>query len=69
MAAKKGKHGGARPGSGRPRTDSPTKTVKIGVTIPGSIVADVDTIAATNEMSRSAAVTQALRDFIVRWLD
>lgn len=63
--AKKKLHGGKRKGAGRkPGPDGPT--IMVAVTVPESLVAQLDAIAKPNDWSRSEAVTRAIRGFVGR---
>lgn len=54
------KHGGSRPGSGRKiGPDGPT--MLISVTVPKSLVSQLDALADHKGWNRSAAVTEAIR--------
>jgi hypothetical protein len=55
----KTKHGGARPGAGRPAKDGQPRE-KITVTIPAHLRDKLDVFAATNGINRSEAVSMVL---------
>lgn len=57
--------GGARAGAGRPvGDDGPTTTLT--VTVPETLVAELDKLADSNGWKRSKAVTEAIRGLLSR---
>ena len=57
--------GGARKGAGRPiGEDGPT--VALTVTVPESLLAQLDTLAESKGWKRSKAATEAIRAFVKR---
>jgi len=65
--AKKAAWGGRRPGAGRPAANPEGQTEFIGATIPATLVAELDALAAEREWNRSQAVTEAVRRLIKAW--
>jgi hypothetical protein len=63
--AKKKQVGGKRKGAGRPvGPDGPTELV--AVTVPSSLVSDLDALCEAKEWKRSKAVTEAIRGLLKR---
>jgi hypothetical protein len=63
MAKKKQEHGGKRKGAGRKAgPDGPT--MMVAVTVPESLVEQLDRVAKKNDWGRSQAVTEAIRGFV-----
>jgi hypothetical protein len=62
--AKKKKHGGKRPGSGRPLSNPEGATIVMAATVPGSLVAELDALSEENGWNRSEAVTTAIRELL-----
>jgi len=61
--AKKKQVGGAREGAGRkPGPDGPTMLV--AVTVPRKLVKELDRLRKTQKLTRSAAVTEAIRGLL-----
>ena len=54
------KHGGARPGSGRPNIDPAEKAKTVGFSLPPQLIAWIGQAAAEAGMSKSAFVAQVL---------
>ncbi len=61
---KKKQHGGKRPGAGRPPSSSDGPTMLVSVTVPQSLVAQLDDVATKREWNRSKAVTEAIRRLV-----
>lgn len=58
-------HGGARAGAGRkPGADGPTATMV--VTVPESLLAELDELAESKGWGRSKAATEAIRAYVGR---
>ena len=53
-------HGGARPGSGRPKIDPTTKAKPVGFSLPPHLIAWIEEAAAKAGMSKSAFVAHVL---------
>jgi Ribbon-helix-helix protein, copG family len=63
--AKKKQRGGKREGAGRPiGPDGPTELV--GVTVPKSLMKDLDRLCKAEGWKRSQAVTEAIRGLLKR---
>lgn len=62
--AKKKKHGGSRPGSGRPLANPEGVGEKIAASVPSLLVGKLDALAAKHGWSRSQAVTEAIRRLV-----
>jgi hypothetical protein len=63
--AKKKQAGGKRKGAGRPvGPDGPTELV--AVTVPSSLVGELDQLCEAKEWKRSKAVTEAIRGLLKR---
>lgn len=58
--------GGAREGSGRPRSYDGERTVTISFAVPPELVEKLDEYAKQEGMSRSKAITQVLSKNILR---
>lgn len=54
------KHGGARPGSGRPKVDPAAKAKAVGFSLPPHLIAWIEMAAAESGMSKSAFVAHVL---------
>lgn len=65
--AKKGSHGGARKGAGRPPKED-GKTVVIAASVPEDLAGALDAFAKAKGWSRSKAVTEALAALLKRKL-
>jgi hypothetical protein len=62
---KKKEHGGRRKGAGRkPGPDGPT--MMVAVTVPVSLVEELDAVAERKEWNRSQAVTEAIRGLLAK---
>ncbi len=65
MAKKKPQHGGKREGAGRKSTAHPEgRTKPIGGSVPTSLVEQLDEWAKKNGVSRSGALTEAIRRLV-----
>jgi hypothetical protein len=53
-------HGGARPGSGRPRVDSAEKVRSVGLSLPPHLIAWIEEAAVQAGVSKSAFVAEVL---------
>lgn len=62
--ARKGTHGGKRPGSGRRPVNPEGKTASLTVSVPRSLIEQLDSYAAERGWNRSQAVTAAIRRII-----
>lgn len=63
--AKKKAWGGKRPNSGRPTgPDGPTAV--LAVSVPETLIAELDVLCETKEWKRSKAVTEAIRGLLKR---
>jgi Ribbon-helix-helix protein, copG family len=63
--AKKKKHGGKRPGSGRPVSPE-GRTIAVTVTIPEGLVNGLKAMAKSEGWSKSKAVSEAIRELLKR---
>jgi hypothetical protein len=63
--AKKKKHGGKRPGSGRP-VNPEGRTIAVTVTIPEGLVNGLKAMAKAEGWSKSKAVSEAIRELLKR---
>lgn len=63
--AKKAQHGGKRVGAGRPPKED-GKTVVIAASVPEDVASGLDDYAKAQGVSRSKAVTEALRGLLKR---
>jgi len=63
--AKKKKHGGKRPGSGRP-VGPEGRTIAVTVTIPEALVSGLKALSKTEGWSKSKAVSEAIRELLKR---
>jgi hypothetical protein len=62
---KKKQHGGERAGAGRPAaTPDEGLAITIAVSVPSGLVDRLDAHAKRNSLSRSMAVTRAIRGFL-----
>ena len=59
-AYEQSRHGGARPGSGRPKIDPAEKAKTVGFSLPPQLIAWTEQAAADAGMSKSAFVAQVL---------
>ena len=62
--AKKKQHGGAREGAGREPVNPEGATDRVTITVPESLIRQLDAIAKRNRWNRSTAVTEAIRGFV-----
>jgi hypothetical protein len=60
----KAKRGGKREGAGRKVANPEGKTVPIVASVPETLVASLDALAAEKQWNRSAAVTEAIRRLV-----
>ena len=60
----KKKHGGIRDGSGRTMAHPEGSTMAITVRVPEVLVQKLDSLAEKREISRSQAVTEAIREVL-----
>jgi hypothetical protein len=63
--AKKKKHGGKRPGSGRPVSPE-GRTIAVTVTIPEGLVGGLKALSKTEGWSKSKAVSEAIKELLKR---
>jgi len=61
----KKKHGGKRPGAGRPANPE-GRTITISVSVPEGVVHGLKALAKTEGWSKSKAVTEAIRGLLKR---
>jgi metal-responsive CopG/Arc/MetJ family transcriptional regulator len=61
----KKKHGGKRPGAGRPASPE-GRTITIAASIPEGLVQGLKALAKTEGWSKSRAVTEAIRSLLKR---
>lgn len=64
MAKKKAQHGGKRKGAGRKIESPEGRTTLIAVTVPGELVERLDAYAEERDVTRSKAVTEAIRGLL-----
>jgi hypothetical protein len=62
--AKKKQHGGVREGAGRDPVNPEGVTARVTVSVPESLIRQLDAAAKRNSLSRSQAVTEAIRAFV-----
>ena len=62
--AKKGTHGGKRPGAGRPPSSPEGPTITMAVSVPEVLVVRLDALAEQKGWNRSEAVTHAIRGLV-----
>ena len=62
--AKKKQHGGKRRGAGRKIESPEGAVVTIAASVPSGLVDQLDLVAAKNGLSRSRAVTEAIRGYV-----
>jgi ribbon-helix-helix CopG family protein len=62
MSAKQ--RGGARPGAGRKPVNPEGRTATLAVTVPESLIAQLDELAVRRGWNRSEAVTEAIRQLL-----
>ena len=63
--AKKKKHGGKRPGAGRPASPE-GRAVTVAVSLPEGLVHGLKALAKTEGWSKSRAVSEAIRELLKR---
>ena len=61
--AKKKQHGGKRRGAGR-KVGPDGPTTMMAVTVPESLLGQLDAVAERNQWNRSKAATEAIRAFV-----
>jgi len=61
---KKKQHGGKRAGAGRKVANPEGPATTVTASVPASLVAGLDEIAAEREWNRSQAVTEAIRRLV-----
>jgi hypothetical protein len=64
--AKKKQHGGARENSGREPINPEGITDRMTVTVPESLIKQLDAIAMRSKWNRSKAVTEAIRAYVAK---
>jgi hypothetical protein len=65
MAKKKSQVGGAREGAGRPvGPDGPTQV--LAVSVPSTLIGELDKLCEAKDWKRSKAVTEAIRGLLKR---
>ena len=62
---KKKKHGGKRPGAGRP-TNPEGRAVTVAVSLPEGLVNGLKALAKSEGWSKSRAVSEAIRELLKR---
>jgi hypothetical protein len=62
--AKKKQHGGAREGAGREPVNPEGVTGRVTVTVPESLIKQLDAVGKRNGWNRSKAVTEAIRGLV-----
>lgn len=60
QASEQLRHGGARPGSGRPKIDPENKARSVGLSLPPHLIAWIEDAAAEAGVSKSAFVADVL---------
>jgi hypothetical protein len=60
----KKKHGGKRPGSGRPVNSPEGKTVVMTASVPAQLVMELNALSEEEGWNRSEAVTMAIRKLL-----
>jgi len=63
--AKKLKHGGKRPGSGRKPVHPEGPTAVLAVSVPAALIELLDLLAEERGWNRSEAVTEAIRELLI----
>ncbi len=61
---KKVMHGGKRAGAGRKPVNPEGRTILVTVSVPGSLVEGLDSLAEQQGWNRSEAVTEAIRGLL-----
>ena len=62
--AKKKAHGGKRKGAGRRVVNPEGRTAAVVATVPGELIARLDSFAKERDWSRSQAITEAIRGLL-----